>query len=250
MNLLTYLRCKTKVKIIIFLPIVALLLFFSGNADSHNLWIVGDANNKGDGAIHLYFEHHVGPGDGAYLGPIEERGKTWLTTPEKKIVPVDLKAVHVKETKYLAGKNGNISGSYAIDHTSLYGIYHGRLDFFHGRYIDAMNSESLAALAESPKLPVQIVPIWTDEGLLLRVMYFSTPRPKADLFVLKKDGTEESLKADNRGELLLGKVKPGTYFISTRIIESEPAGAFEYEAYKGIMHVSTLTLKISERFKE
>jgi hypothetical protein len=250
MNLLTYRCCKIKVKTIFFLPIVALLLFFSGTANSHNLWIVGDANNKGDGAIHLYFEHHVGPGDGAYLGPIEERGKTWLITPKGAPAPIALEAVKVNETKFLAGKIGNTAGSYGIDHTSLYGIYHGRLDFFHGRYIEAINAEGLSALAESPQLPVQIVPIWTDAGLLLRVMYFSTPRPRADLFILKKDGTEKGMKADNKGEYLVGKITPGTYFISTRIIESEPAGAFEYQAYKGIMHVSTLALKISEGFKE
>nr|NJM04819.1 hypothetical protein [Desulfobacula sp.] len=81
-------------------------------------------------------------------------------------------------------------------------------------------------------------------------MYFSTPRPRADLYLLKKDGTEQRFTADNKGELLLGLIQPDTYYIATHIIESEPAGAFEYQAYKGIMHVSTLTLKLSDGFEK
>jgi len=43
-------------------------------------------------------------------------------------------------------------------------------------------------------------------------------------------------------------IKPGTYHMSTRVIENEPAGAFEYQAYKGIMHGSTLTIKLPVGF--
>jgi hypothetical protein len=236
------------VRTVFFLVIASLLLFYSKNAHAHNLWIVGDANNNGDGAIHLYFEHHVGPGDGAYLGPIEERGKTWLTTPDKKSVLVDMKAVHTKDTKYLAGNSGNISGSYAIDHTSLYGIYHGRLDFFHGRHIEAYGAEDLNELAETPHLPVRIVPNWTEKGLLLKVMYFNTPKPRTSVWVLKSDGTEREMTTNNKGELLIGPIIPEKYHYCTRIIENDPAGAFEYQAFKGIMHGTSLTIKFHESF--
>lgn len=235
----------------IVLLILSLLLLFSSSIYGHNLWLVGDANNNGDGTYHLYFEHHIGPGDGAYLGPIEKRGKTWLVKPQGEAVPMAMQMVKENDTKYLAGSSGKkVLDSYSIDHTSLYGLYHGRLDFFHGRYIEATSRESLAALSQSSNLPVQIVPVWTDAGLLLKVMYFSNPRPKASLTLFKKDGSEETVKANNKGEVLLGKVMPGTYFVSTHIIENEPAGAFENQAYKGIMHGATLTIKITEDFTE
>jgi len=250
MKFLLYLQCKTKTRMVFLLAIASLLLFYSRAADAHNLWIVGDANNKGDGAVHLYFEHHVGPGDGAYLGPIEERGKTWLRKPGGQAVPITLEAVREKGTKYLAGSASKTTGSYAIDHTSLYGIYHGRLDFFHGRYIEATDAKSLAGLSESPDLPVQIVPTITENGLLVRVVYFSTPQPGAGIWILKDDGSEESFTTNHKGELLVGPVDPGTHYISTRIIEKDPAGAFEYQAYKGIMHGSTLTLKLTEDFEK
>jgi hypothetical protein len=243
------LETKATAKRCFFAVVVFLFVLFSAlTSHAHNLWIVGDANNKGDGTVHLYFEHHVGPGDGAYNGPIIERGKTWARTLEGKSVPVTMKEVAVKDTKYLVGNTGPISGPFAVDHTTLWGIYHGRLDFFHGRYVEATDAKSLAALAESPHLPVQIVPVWTKKGLLLRVMYFSNPRPKADLWLVKSDGTEQSFTADNKGEFLLGAIKPGTYHMSTRVIENEPAGAFEYQAYKGIMHGSTLTIKLPVGF--
>lgn len=246
MNLLVYLHSQAKRRIVFLLVIVFLLLFYSKSSLAHNLWILGDANHNGDGAVHLYFEHHVGPGDGAYLGPIEERGKTWLRTPAGQAAPITLEAVREKGTKYLAGNTGKTTGPYAIDHTSLYGIYHGRLDFFHGRYIEATDTKSLAALSESPDLPVQIVPVVTEKGLLVRVLYFSTPQPGAGIWILEDDGAEESFTTNHKGELLIGPVDAGTHYISTRIIEKDPAGAFEYQAYKGIMHGSTLILKLKK----
>lgn len=237
-------------KLLKMVTLTLLLLFVcTSSTYAHNLWIVGDADSSGNGTFHLYFEHHVGPGDGAYLGPIEERGKTWLVTPQGDPVSLTMEMVKENDTKFLAGNSGKtVENSYSIDHTSLYGLYNGRLDFFHGRYIEAVNRKSLADLSHSSNLPVQIVPVWTMDGLVLRVMYFSNPRPRADLTLIHKDGSEKNIKANNKGEILLGKVTPGTYFVCTHIIENEPAGAFEYEAYKGIMHGATLTLKITEDF--
>ena len=217
---------------------------------AHNLWIVGDADGKGKGTIHLYFEHWVGPGDGAYNAPIVKHGKTWVKTPQGEPVPVSMKEVTVKDTKFLVGNSGKVSGSYGIDHVSIYGIYHGQLDFFHGRYIKATDAKSLADLSESSNVPVQIVPALTEKGLLIRVLYFSTPQPRVNVWLVKEDGTEESFMTNQKGELFIGPVEPGTSHIVTRIIENEPAGAYEHEAYKGVMHGSTLTLKLTEDFQK
>jgi hypothetical protein len=211
---------------------------------AHNLWVIGDAKKNGDGTVHLYFEHWVGPGDGAYNGPIIARGKTWIRKLQGDSTLIPMNEVVEKDTRYLVGNGGLTSGSYAIDHTSLYGIYHGQLDFFHGRYIEVKNADDLSALANSPHLPVQIVPIFTEKGILLRVMYFSLPYPKAPIWIVQADGKEENFTADNKGEFLLGPVKSGIYHVNTRIVEKEPAGAFQYEAYKGVMHGSTLTLSV------
>lgn len=235
---------RIAVKICFMVSAILLFTLWTASLHAHNLWIVGDANNKKDGTVYLYFEHHVGPGDGSYNGPIEKRGKTWVRTPQGKSVPITMKEINVEDTKYLVGNTGVISGPFAIDHTSLYGIYHGRLDFFHGRYIEATDRESLAALAESPHLPVQIVPVWRGKGLLLRVMYFSNPRPRAKLMVIKPDGTEKEIVTDSKGEVLISTDKPGKYHISALVFENEAAGAFEYEAFKGIMHGTTLTIKL------
>jgi uncharacterized surface anchored protein len=59
---------------------------------------------------------------------------------------------------------------------------------------------------------------------------------------------EKEMQTDGKGEVLIGKLKPGTYYFSTRIVEKDPAGAFENQAYKGLMHGSTLTLKLGDNF--
>ena len=211
---------------------------------AHNLWIVGDAHGNGDGAVDLYFEHWVGPGDGAYNGPIESRGKTWLRTPQGEVKPLTMKVVVEKETKYLSAKVEKPPIAYAVDHASLYGIYHGRLDFFYGRYIEAKNNKDLEALAESPNLPFQIVPQWKDGQLLLKLMYFSKPLARTKISWVKDDGTEESFITDNKGELLFTPGKAGKYHFASLAFEHQAAGAFEYEAFKGIMYGTTLTLVV------
>nr|NJM04818.1 hypothetical protein [Desulfobacula sp.] len=119
-----------------------LIIFYTTNAHAHNLWIIGNADNNEAGSVHLYFEHHVGPGDGAYLGPIEKHGKTWIGISKDNWTPLTMKKIIEKDKKYLAGNAGKTEGSFSIDHTSIYGIYHGRLDFFHGRYIQATDAKN------------------------------------------------------------------------------------------------------------
>ncbi|MCI5148057.1 MAG: hypothetical protein D3916_01385 [Candidatus Electrothrix sp. MAN1_4] len=222
---------------------------------AHNLWILGDADGKGTGQVHIYFEHHLGPGKGGYNGPIVERGKTWLKKMDGEKQSVEIKEVTVDEGTYIAGSAENVSGSYALDHTSLYGIYSGRLDFFHGRYIKADTKEDLEKFAESSDVPVQIIPSWTDKGLMLQIKYFALPCHRTSLWMMqpeekdeKGEMKEKEMQANGKGEVLIGELKPGTYHFSTRIIENDPAGAFEYQAYKGLMHGSTLTLKLGSGF--
>lgn len=254
MNLL---RMSFGNKQIFFLLILAVVAFTCCPriTEAHNLWIVGDAKQQNNGEVHLYFEHHVGPGDGAYLGPIETRGKTWLKRPDKEGQIIELKEVTEGETKYLAGSTGTVSGSCALDHTSLYGLYHGRLDFFHGRYIKADTKEDLEKLAESSDVPVQMIPSWTDKGLVLQIKYFALPWAKTSLWMMLpeekgEDGKmkEKEMQTNGKGEILIGKLKPGRYYFSTRIVEDDPAGAFENQAYKGLMHGSTLILKLGNGF--
>lgn len=233
------------VRYLLLAAIVLLLMVCAAPSQAHNLWIVGDADNKGVGTVYLYFAHHVGPGDGSYFGPIEKNGKTWVRRPEGKPVPMFFKQITEGENKYLAGSSGEVkSAPYAIDHTNLYGIYHGRLDFFHGRYIEATDKKSLEALAESPHLAVQIVPELKDDGLLLTVMYFSVPQPKVRMAVIGPDGVEKEYTANNKGELFLKTDKPGRYHIWALVFENQAAGAFERQPFKGIMHGTTLSIKM------
>ncbi len=232
---------------IIITGVILFLLFVSPCITSlyaHNLWIIGDANNNGDGTIHLYFAHQVGPSNGEYLGPIVERGKTWYQAMHADPVRIELNEITENGLKYLKGNTGETKPSFSIDHNSLYGIYHGRLDFFYGRYIQVNKVEDFSAFAESPHLPFQIVPVWTEKGLLLRVMFFSNPYPRAEVYLLSPDGSEEKFKTNQRGEVLIPVKKTGNYHFSAFVYEHDAAGVFEYEAFKGIMYGSTLTINL------
>ncbi|MBI9073921.1 MAG: hypothetical protein JEZ02_00825 [Desulfatibacillum sp.] len=214
------------------------------SSHAHNLWIVGDANNNGDGAVNLYFAHFVGPGDGAYNGPIEQRGKTWVVNESGDTASIVMQSAGENDLKYLSGNTGKTPGSFAVDHASLYGIYHGRLDFFYGRYIEAKSLKDLETLSESQHLPFQIMPQWRDGRLLLKLQYFSKPLARTKLAWVKADGTEEKFMTDSKGEVLFTPGEAGKYHFSSLAFENEAAGAFEYKAFKGIMYATTLTIKL------
>jgi len=211
---------------------------------AHNLWIVGDAEKNGNGAVHLYFEHHVGPGKGDYMGPILKHGKTWLNTPNSDPRKIELNEIIEGDLKYLGGTTGKIKPPFSLDHKSLYGIYHGRMDFFYGRYIQVNQMEELAGLAESSHLPFQIVPLWNKNKLSLRIMFFSNPYPRAKVSLLSPDGTEKEFVADNKGEVIIPGEPAEIYHFASYAFENDAAGVFEYDAFKGIMYGSTLTLKL------
>ena len=218
---------------------------------AHNLWIIGDANKNGDGTVHLYFAHNVGPSDGNYIEPIAKRGKTWLQTINAEPNQIKLNdEVTENGLKYLKGDIGEIKPPFSLDHSSLYGIYHGRLDFFYGRYIQVNKAEELSGLAESPHMPFQIVPVGIENGLLLRVMFFSNPYPRSEVTLLSSDGTEKQFKTNQKGEVLIPINKIGTYHLCAYAFEHDAAGAFEYEAFKGIMYGSTLTINFSKDSKK
>jgi len=224
---------------------ICFVLAVASPLNAHNLWIVGDAEKNGNGAVHLYFEHHVGPGDGSFVGPILKHGKTWLNTLNSDPRNVELKEIIEGDLKYLGGTTGKIEPPFSLDHKSLYGIYHGRMDFFYGRYIQVSQIEELAGLAESPHLPFQIVPVWNKNKLSLRIMFFSNPYPRAKIYLLASDGTEKEFIADNKGEISIPGKPAEVYHFASYAFENDAAGVFEYDAFKGIMYGSTLILKLS-----
>jgi hypothetical protein len=62
------------------------------------------------------------------------------------------------------------------------------------------------------------------------------------------DGAEEEFETNNKGEVLIPAKKRGNYHFSAYAFENDAAGAFEYEAYKGIMYGTTLSIKFSTDF--
>ena len=243
----SFVRSIGRSKIVSGLFYICFVLFSSTALFAHNLWVVGDAKKNGDGSVHLYFEHHVGPGDGGFIGPILKNGKTWLNIPDSSARLIELNEITEDSLKYLGGSTGKIKPPFSIDHKSLYGIYHGRLDFFYGRYIQVTQMKELSEFAESPHLPFQIVPEWKQGKLSLRVKLFSNPYPRAKVYLLSPDGTEKEFIANSKGELVIPGKIAGTYHFASYAFEHDAAGVFNTDAFKGIMYGSTLTLQLPKQ---
>lgn len=217
-------------------------LFASASSVAHNLWIIGDPHKTGEGNAEMYFEHHVGPGDGAYNQPVGKWGKTWLRTPDGKAKSVQMKEVLDNDLRYFSCNTGKISGSYAIEHISVYGIYHGQLDFFHGRYIEIHDKKDMEKLSNSPDMPFQIVCELKEKGFLLKVLYFQKPYPNGKLVAFTPEGNEEKHETNKKGEVFIPFHSSEKYHFAAWAFEHDAAGEFEYEAYKGLMHGTTLTV--------
>ena len=79
---------------------------------------------------------------------------------------------------------------------------------------------------------------------MLKVMYFQHPSPNCDLIVLHASGNERKLRTDKKGEVFLEIASPEKYHLAAWVFEHGAAGEFEYEAYKGLMHGTTLTINL------
>lgn len=227
--------------------LVALLaltgLFVGGAARGHNLFVLLERSADGPEKVNVIFEHFPYPGNGGYNQPHLERGTIWVQPlGSKSKLPLRLsKATRLKKKYMQATVTGETPR--AIVHTCKWGVYKGRLDFFHGKYLDAATSAQLAKMARTPELPLDLAPAKENDALTVRALFKNKPLAKTRIWIWAPGSKERSTRADARGVVTIKNPKKGTYSFAVLHTLKDPSGTFDGKDYKGVMHGTTCSLR-------
>ncbi len=223
---------------------VFVLAFAACNmAHGHNLFVLVKPQSNGPDRVEVIFEHSPRPGKGNYNKPLLDRGKTWIKKPnEEKKISLILKEVTKQGKKFLQTET-NTKGPRLIVHSCKWGIYNGRLDYFHGKYLDVSSSEDAKTLANASKLPLDIVPTIQSGALTLKVLFKGKPLANTRIWIWSPTGKEMRKTTDEKGVVSLSKLQPGTWSFATVHTLKNLTGKFEGQSYRGVMHGTSFSLR-------
>ena len=212
-------------------------------ADAHNLFVMVEHRPAGPDSVDVIFEHSPYPGTGVYNQPLLDRGNTWIQQlNEEEVATVRLKEVTRLGKKFLQAETTTASPR-AVVHSCKWGVYKGRLDYFYGKYLDVSSAGQFNQLARTPKLPLDISPAVKSGGVTITVFFQNKPLPKTVVWIWAPDGKETKLTTVADGTITLKSLVPGIYSFATIHNLKGPAGEFEGESYKGVMHGTTCSFR-------
>ena len=131
----------------------------------------------------------------------------------------------------------------AIVHSCKWGVYHGRLDYFHGKYLDAGSADQMNHLARTKRLPLDIAPTFHSGQVTLSVFFGDEPLPNTTVWIWAPGGKETKQTTDDSGKIALGNLTSGTYSFAVVHTLKNRSGEFKGEAYQGIMHGTTCSFR-------
>jgi hypothetical protein len=164
------------------------------------------------------------------------------THGDEKPIPHKVSEINRRGKKFLQGET-RTKAPRTIEHSCKWGIYHGQLDYFHGKYLDVHTVAQARQLGRAPGLPLDLVPQLADGTLRVEVVWQGKPHAKATVNVWSPGGREQKYVANGQGIVEIANAKPGLYSFSVRVTLPEEEGEFGGEAYQGVMHGTTLTLR-------
>ncbi|QDU04461.1 Nickel uptake substrate-specific transmembrane region [Gimesia chilikensis] len=229
---------------ILMMCILAISIANGGRAEAHNLFVLIEPQAEGPDLVDIIFEHFPYPGKGTYNQPHLDRGKTWvqpLGSNEK--ISLNLKEQTRLGKKFLQAKT-DTKGPRAIIHTCKWGVYKGRLDYFNGKYLNVSSKEEVADLAKTSELKLDLVPSFDGETVKITVLFNDKPLANTRVTIWAPGSKETNNMTDSNGVITVTKPKSGTWSFSAVHTQKHLSGEFNGESYQGVMHGTTVSLKL------
>lgn len=211
------------------------LLVTAFAVDAHFLWIIPDGSNKAK----VIFSDNLEPDEPSLLEKVAHT-ELWLRNPAGK------------ETK-LAWKQGKDAflvevpgeGNRTIGGICNYGVLtRGEKPFLLHYYPKLIVGDALTPQPWA-KLPLDITPRQTKEGLFFQVLFQGKPAAKAEVVILAPGADKgESLTTDDKGEVKAAKVLKGRYAVRARHLETKE-GEHGGKRYGEIRHYATLVMDVA-----
>ncbi|MDA0283761.1 MAG: hypothetical protein O3B86_10440 [Planctomycetota bacterium] len=225
------------------------LLFgvLSSSAWSHYLWVGLDPKSGEHGTTNVYYEGGPGPGDGQYLDPFIQRGKTWLRTLGAD-GPAELK---MNETKSPGKRWLSVAltagGPRSIESYGKWGVYrYGTTDVllhYYAKHFDVSSVDELTKLGRAEQLNLDVVPELADDGAGFRVLWKGKPAAGRPVAVRGPSGFNANLKTDEEGRVRFETKSKGLYTVRTSVEEKE-TGTDDGKEFQLIRHHGTVVLNL------
>jgi hypothetical protein len=110
--------------------------------------------------------------------------------------------------------------------------------------LDVKNAEQLDRLAVTEALPLDLVPKIVEGALEVAVIKDGQPVKGGKIWVWSPNGKETQHPVDDRGRFRIDKPLEGTYSFAALHTDPKPTGDFQGEAYEGMMHGTTVSLRL------
>lgn len=215
---------------------------------SHYLWVTIDAKTGDNGTTNVYFEGGPGPGDGQYLDPFVEHGKTWIRTVDKdRPAEVKMEVAMSPGKRWLSGSLP-AAGPRSIESYGKWGVYrYGKTDVllhYYAKHFDAESANDLEKLGRADQLDLDIVPVASGENPGFRVLWKGEGVAGRPVAVRGPGGFKASLTTDEAGNVQVKADKKGRYTLRTSVEEQE-GGTDDGKDYQKIRHNITAVINLS-----
>jgi len=215
-------------------------------AEAHFVWVAVQSDKDGKPTAAVWFNEGAEAGAARLVDRLAPT-QAWLHTKDGKSAPLKLTAQRDEETGSLKAPIAAAAAPYAVEATCRYGIFaHGdepMLLHYYAKHLEAATAADLAAIGRAEKLPLDIVPRLSPEGLLLTVLWQGKPAADAVVTVVGPKDEEVELTTNAKGEATVKNAAAGNYAIRARVIV-DGAGELDGKSYKTTHHYSTLTCKL------
>ena len=217
-------------------------------ACAHYLWVTIDAKTGEHGTTNIYFEGGPGAGDGQYLDPFIERGKTWIRTVGQS-KPQELKVADTKkgDKRWVSGELTEAAPR-SIDSYGMWGVYrYGDTDVllhYYSRNLDVTDHDDLHELARAEQQTLDIVPHDEEGEVQLQVLWQGKPAVGRNVSIRGPGGFKESLNTDKSGNVRFTPKAKGRYTFRTNVVEKGKSGTQDGKEYQEVRHHATLLMKL------
>jgi len=227
--------------------VLATVLFSFSTASAHYLWVTIVSSAGQHGTMNLYFEGGPGPGDGKYLDPFVNHGKSWVRTlGQEKATELEMTEVKEKNKRWLTNKLTSPAPR-VIESYGKWGVYrYGNTDkllHYYAKNFDVSSLDQLEQLGTSANLKLDMRPSSSGKSLQVQVFWQGKPAANCSVSVNGPKGFKANLKTDEKGVVSFEPKGGGHYRMKTTV-EEKQSGTDDGKDYQRIRHTATLLTKL------
>ncbi len=213
-------------------------------AQAHFVWISSQADETGDRWAKAWFAETPEPGEPHLVSRLTGI-EGWIRAAGGETTPLEWRTAEGDEPRELVATLPRLD-AWVLEAHRQYGVFQRGegapiLLEYYAKHLGAVQAENWAELARSTRLPLDVVPQFSGERLTITALWQDKPAAGAEISVRTPAGDEQTLTADDQGQVTLAAGAAGTYAARARLVEADHSGELDGKQYSGVWHLTTAT---------